>query len=131
MTWVIQPTTSRCSRVGNRTAMTGWEATTAGTCTSTPSTSAPPRWIMAARRYQRVSAGTPGSHGGGLHHQRGHHAIHPVLRLRVRQDVAVERPWAGIGGSHQYVPPLTRGDVERIALPGRRLVPPVLGDHGH
>src|SRR5687768_16217104 len=73
----------------------------------------------------------PGSGRSGVYDQCGHHSEHPMLRLRVRKDVAMERPGARVGGLDQDIPALSRSDVERVALPRHRLVPSVLRDDGH
>src|SRR5688572_13103056 len=58
-----------------------------------------------------------------LDDQGSDHPKHPVLRLCMGKDVAVEGPGAGVIAVDDHVPALARSDVEGVTLPGSRLRP--------
>src|SRR5687768_919592 len=54
-----------------------------------------------------------------------------MIRLRMREDVAMERPDARRLAVHDHVIALAGSDIQRVTLPRSGHRPPVLGDHGH
>src|SRR5438093_11400274 len=52
--------------------------------------------------------------------QRGHHPEHPGRAFSMVEDVAMERPHAGLVGDDDRIPPLAGRDVQGVALEGLR-----------
>src|SRR4051812_15339097 len=59
------------------------------------------------------------------------HAVHAMIRLRVRKDMTVERPGTGVVAMDDGIPSFTRRDVECITPVRLGKRPPVLVDDGH
>ena len=102
------PDRSPRRRAHGRIPVTGWRAGDVGRVHAvvdgmTQAKAGAPAVRSAARR------------GRVLDDERGDHPEHAVLALGVREDVAVERPRAGLVAVDDDVPALARVDAQRVA----------------